>query len=366
MPSALFSPIKLADLTLSNRIVVSPMCQYSANDGVATDWHLTHLGMLANSGAGLLVVEATHVERHGRITHGCLGLYSDACEDALAHIVAHCRRTGTAKLGIQLAHAGRKASAQRPWEGAKALPPSEDPWPTIAPSAVPFGPGWHTPRAMNEDDMARVRADFASAAKRAVRLGFDAIELHFAHGYLLHSFVSPLANKRNDEFGGSFDGRMRFPLQVVRDTRAVVPRGIPLGARITGTDWVDGGLTADDAVAMAKTLKAAGIDYVDISSANITPESRWPNEPGFNVPIAERVRRETGLPVRVVGMIVNAKQAEAIIAEGRADMIAMARAFLDDPHWAWHAAQILGAEVERPPQYQRVGPALWPGAALRG
>src|ERR1700687_4388804 len=222
MPSALFSPIKLADLTLPNRIVVSPMCQYSANDGVANDWHLTHLGMLANSGAGLLVVEATHVERHGRITHGCLGLYSDACEDALAHIVAHCRRTGTANLGIQLAHAGRKASAQRPWEGAKPLSPSEDPWPTIAPSAVSFGPGWHTPRAMNDEDMARVRADFAGAAKRAVRLrvarvrahiagpakravrlGFDAVELHFAHGYLLHSFVSPLANKRNDEFGGS-------------------------------------------------------------------------------------------------------------------------------------------------------------------
>ena len=366
MPSALFSPIKLADLTLPNRIVVSPMCQYSANDGVPNDWHLTHLGMLANSGAGLLVVEATHVERHGRITHGCLGLYSDASEDALAHIVAHCRRIGTAKLAIQLAHAGRKASAQRPWEGGKPLPPGEDPWSTIAPSALPFGPGWHTPRAMNEEDMARVRAAFADSAKRAMRLGFDAIELHFAHGYLLHSFVSPLANKRNDEFGGSFEGRMRFPLDVVRDTRAVVPRGIPLGARITGTDWVDGGLTPDDAVKMAKALKAAGIDYVDISSANITPESRWPNDPGFNVPIAERVRRECGLPVRVVGMIVNAKQAEAIIAEGKADMIAMARAFLDDPHWAWHAAQVLGADVPRPPQYQRVGPSLWPGAALRG
>ena len=366
MPSALFSPIKLADLTLPNRIVVSPMCQYSANDGVANDWHLTHLGMLANSGAGLLVVEATHVERHGRITHGCMGLYSDASEDALAHIVAHCRRNGTAKLGIQLAHAGRKASAQRPWEGGKALPDAEDPWPTIAPSAIPFGPGWHAPRAMNEEDMIRVRSDFTEAAKRSLRIGFDAIELHFAHGYLLHSFVSPLSNKRNDDYGGTFENRMRFPLQVVRDTRAVVPRGIPLGARITGTDWVEGGLTADDAVKMVKVLKEVGIDYVDISSGNITPESRWQNEPGFNVPIAERVRRETGLPVRVVGMIVNAKQAEAIVAEGKADMVALARAFLDDPHWAWHTAQILGAEVARPLQYQRVGPKLWPGAALRG
>jgi 2,4-dienoyl-CoA reductase-like NADH-dependent reductase (Old Yellow Enzyme family) len=366
MPSALFSPIKLADLTLANRIVVSPMCQYSADDGVGNNWHMTHLGMLANSGAALLVFEATHVERHGRITHGCLGLYSDDCEDALARIVAHCHRIGAARLGIQLAHAGRKASAQRPWQGAKALGPNEDPWPTIGPSAIPFGPGWHTPRAMTEEDMARVRKAFADAAKRAVRLGFDAIELHFAHGYLLHSFVSPLSNKRNDEFGGSFEGRMRFPLDVVAETRAVVPRGIPLGARITGTDRVEGGLTGDDAVKMGKALKAAGLDYIDVSSANIMPESRWPTEPGFNVPFAERVRRECDIPVRAVGMIVNAKQAEAIVAEGKADMIAMARAFLDDPHWGWHAAQTLGGEVTRPVQYARVGPALWPGAALRG
>src|SRR5271156_5351157 len=206
MPSALFSPIKLADLTIPNRIFFSPMCQYSANDGVGNDWHMTHLGMLANSGAGLLILEATHVERHGRITHGCLGIYSDACEDALKRIVLHCRRIGTAKLGIQLAHAGRKASSQRPWEGAQALTADQDPWPTIGPSAVPFGPGWHTPRAMTEEDMAHVTAAFTDAAKRSLRVGFDAIELHFAHGYLLHSFVSPLSNKRNDAYGGSFEG----------------------------------------------------------------------------------------------------------------------------------------------------------------
>src|ERR1700733_14452762 len=198
MTSALFSPFRLADLNLANRIVVSPMCQYSADDGCANDWHMTHLGMLANSGAGLLVVEATHVERHGRITHGCLGLYSDDCEVALERFISHCRRIGAAKLGIQLAHAGRKASSQRPWEGAKALSAAEDAWPTIAPSALPFGPGWHTPRAMTEDDMAYVTASFTDAAKRALRVGFDAVELHFAHGYLLHSFVSPLSNKRND------------------------------------------------------------------------------------------------------------------------------------------------------------------------
>jgi 2,4-dienoyl-CoA reductase-like NADH-dependent reductase (Old Yellow Enzyme family) len=365
MTSALFSPIRLADLELANRIVVAPMCQYSADDGAATDWHMTHLGMLANSGAGLVVVEATHVERRGRITHGCLGLYSDACEAALERVVNHCRRIGTAKLGIQLAHAGRKASSQRPWEGAKALGPNEDPWPTIAPSALPFGPGWHTPAAMTEDDMARVRTAFTQAAHRAVRLGFDAIELHLAHGYLLHSFVSPLSNKRNDQWGGTLDGRMRFPLEVARAVRAVVPSGTPLGARITGTDWVEGGLTADDAVALTKALKTAGLDYVDVSSANITPDSRWPSQPGFNVPIAERVRRESAIATRAVGMIVNAKQAEAIVADGKADMVAMARAFLDDPHWGWHAAQALSAEVARPLQYARTAPTLWPGSAMR-
>jgi len=366
MPSALFSPIKLADLTLPNRIVVSPMCQYSANDGVGNDWHMTHLGMLANSGAALLVVEATHVERRGRITHGCLGLYSDACEAALERIVYHCRQIGNAKLGIQLAHAGRKASVSRPWEGSKPLTEAEDAWPTIGPSAVPFGPGWHTPRAMTEDDMAHVKTAFIDAVKRALRLGFDAIELHVAHGYLLHSFISPLSNRRNDAYGGSFEGRMKFPLEVARAVRPAVPRHIPLGARITGTDWVDGGLTPDDAVAMGKAFKAAGLDYIDVSSANITPESRWPTDPGFNLPAAERVRRECGIPVRAVGMITNARQAEAIVAEGRADMVALARAFLDDPHWAWHAAQTLDADVARPLQYARAAPKLWPGAALRG
>jgi 2,4-dienoyl-CoA reductase-like NADH-dependent reductase (Old Yellow Enzyme family) len=366
MTSTLFSPIRLADLELANRIVVSPMCQYSAADGVATGWHMTHLGMLANSGAALLVVEATHVERRGRITHGCLGLYSDACEAALERVVSHCRRIGTAKLGIQLAHAGRKASSQRPWEGAKALPASEDAWPTIAPSALPFGPGWHTPSAMTEDDMAHVRASFTEAARRAVRIGFDAIELHLAHGYLLHSFVSPLSNKRNDEWGGSLSGRMRFPLEVARAVRAVVPSGTPLGARITGTDWLEGGLTGDDAAALGKALKEAGLDYIDVSSGNITVDSRPPTQPGYNIPFAEQVRRESGLPVRAVGLIASAKQADAIVAEGKADMVAMARAFLDNPHWGWHAAEALSAEVVRPLQYARAAPALWPAAALRG
>ena len=256
----IFDSLQIRDVLLRNRIIVSPMCQYSSTDVFATDWHLVHLGSRAVGGAALVFTEATAVVPEGRISPQDLGIWKDEHIEMLARITKFIHSQGAA-VGIQLAHAGRKGSTARPWEGGKPLPPGEDPWPTIAPSALPFGPGWHTPRAMNEEDMARVRAAFADSAKRAVRLGFDAIELHFAHGYLLHSFVSPLANKRNDEFGGSFEGRMRFPLDVVRDTRAVVPRGIPLGARITGTDWVDGGLTPDDAVKMAKALKAKGYEY---------------------------------------------------------------------------------------------------------
>jgi 2,4-dienoyl-CoA reductase-like NADH-dependent reductase (Old Yellow Enzyme family) len=364
MTSALFSPLAFAGVNLDNRVAVSPMCQYSADDGCANDWHLTHLGMLANSGAGLLVVEATHVERLGRITHGCLGLYSDANEAALKRVVDHCRRIGVAKLGIQLAHSGRKGSAQRPWEGGQSLKAGADPWETIAPSAMPFGPDWAIPRAMTEEDMARVSAAFVDATRRAVRLGFDTIELHLAHGYLLHSFLSAVSNKRNDGYGGTLENRMRFPLAVVSAVRAIVPKGVPLGARITGSDWMDGGLTPDDAVAVAKALKAAGLDFVCVSSGGVAADARNPPQAGYNVPLAERIRREAGITTRTVGLIVAPKQAEAIIAEGKADMVALARAFLDEPHWGWQAAVALGAEVKRPPQYQRAAPALWPGKAM--
>ena len=361
MPSALFSPIKLGGVELDNRIVVSPMCQYSAVDGCATDWHLAHLGMLANSGAGLVVVEATHVERHGRITHGCMGLYSDESEAALKRVIDFCRRAGSAKLGIQLAHAGRKASAQRPWEGGGPLKPGQDPWETIAPSALPFGPGWHIPRAMVADDFERVRGAFAAAAQRAVRIGFDAIELHMAHGYLVHSFMSPIANQRTDHYGGSAENRMRFPREIAEAVRQVVPRTVALGARITGSDWIDGALTPADAVFCAKTLKAAGFDYVDVSSGGISSEARTPTTAGYNVQIAEQVRA-IGIATRTVGLIVTAPQAEGIVADGKADMVAMARAVLDDPHWGWHAARALGVDVKRPNQYLRSAPALWPGA----
>jgi NADPH2 dehydrogenase len=364
MPSALFSPINLGGVELDNRIVISPMCQYSAVDGCATDWHLAHLAMLANSGAGLVIVEATHVERHGRITHGCMGLYSDESEAALKRVVDFCRRAGTAKLGIQLAHAGRKASAERPWEGGGPLKPGQDPWETIAPSALPFGPGWHIPRAMVADDFAHVRDAFAAAAQRAVRMGFDAIELHMAHGYLAHSFMSPIANQRTDHYGGSAENRMRFPREIAESVRQVVPRTIALGTRITGSDWIDGALTPADAVFCAKTLKAAGFDYVDVSSGGISSNARTPTTPGYNVPIAEKVRA-TGIATRTVGLIVTAEQAEGIVADSKADMVALARAVLDDPHWGWHAARVLGVDIKRPNQYLRSAPALWPGAAAR-
>jgi NADPH2 dehydrogenase len=363
--SNLFSPIRLGEVVLDNRIAVSPMCQYSANDGCATDWHIAHDGMLANSGAGLLVIEATHVERHGRITHGCLGLYSDDCEAALQRVVSYLRRHGTAKLGIQLAHAGRKGSSRRPWEGGHGLKSAEDPWETIAPSPLPFGADWAPPREMNEGDIARVREAFIDASRRAVRLGFDAIELHAAHGYLIHEFLSPLSNKRSDQYGGSAEARMRFPREVAQAVRAVVPRSVALGARITCSDWVEGGITPEDAVAFTKVLKSEGFDYVDASSGGLGAEARNPTAPGYNVPLAERIKRETGILTRTVGLILTPQQAEEIIAQGKADMVALARGMLDDPRWGWRAARELGANVPRVPQYARAAPKLWAGGPQR-
>jgi len=363
--SQLFSPIKLAGLELSNRIVIAPMCQYSSADGSVTDWHMSHLGMLANSGAGLLVVEATHVERHGRITHGCAGLYSDDNEAEMKKVIDHCRRIGTAKLGIQLAHAGRKASAQRPWEGGGPLKNGQDAWQTIAPSSIPFGEGWHTPKEMSLDDIKRVQEAFVDSAKRAVRIGFDLIELHYAHGYLAHSFFSPVSNKRTDQYGSSLENRMRFGRELARAVRAVVPNHIPLGARLSAMEWRNDSFTPDETVTYTKALKADGLDFVDCSSGGITADTRNPTDPGYNVPIAEQVKREAGIATRVVGLIVAPDQAEAIVADGKADMVAMARAVLNDPRWGWHAAAALGTEVQRVNQYLRVGPKLWAPAAQR-
>jgi NADPH2 dehydrogenase len=362
MRSALFSPIRLAGLELSNRIVVAPMCQYSAENGEASDWHMTHLGMLANSGAGMVVVEMTDVEPQGRITPGCLGLYSDGCEAALARVIRHCKKIGSAKFGVQIAHAGRKASTSRPWEGSKLLGPEHGGWERIGPSPIAYGGGWPVPREMTDSDMNRVREGFVGAAKRAVRAGFDAIELHGAHGYLIHAFISPLSNKRRDAYGGSLEARMKFPLEIAKAVRAVLPAAMPLGARVTGSDWLEGGITPDDAVAYVGMFKDAGLDFVDVSSGGLTLDARNPTDYGYNAPLAERVRRGTGIATRTVGLIVTPQQAEAIVASGQADMIALGRTVLDDPHWGWHAAEALGVEIERPRQYLRAGPQFWPGA----
>jgi 2,4-dienoyl-CoA reductase-like NADH-dependent reductase (Old Yellow Enzyme family) len=364
MTSALFTPIALRGLALANRIVVSPMCQYTADDGSATDWHMQHLGLLSHSGAGLVVIEATGVEREGRITLGCLGLYSDANEQALARVIESCRRYSKTPIGIQLAHAGRKGAATRPWEGGRALKPEEGAWQTVAPSAVPFDEGWHTPKAISRGEIDRIVESFAMAARRAARIGLDEVELHCAHGYLLAEFLSPIANRREDEYGGSLDNRMRLALRVAEAVRASWPADKPMGARITGADWVEGGFTLDEAVVLSRALKERGCDFVCVSSGGIAGKIKVPLGPGYLLPHAARIRREAGVATRAVGFIVTPQQAEAAIAEGQADMVSMARAILDDPRWGWHAAEALGGTVAYPPQYDRVRPSSWPGARL--
>jgi 2,4-dienoyl-CoA reductase-like NADH-dependent reductase (Old Yellow Enzyme family) len=362
----LFSPLDVGPLTLANRIAVAPMCQYSADDGSATDWHLQHLMQLAMSGAGLVMLEATGVERIGRITPGCLGLYSDDNEAALARALGPARRVAApgTRFGIQIGHAGRKASSQRPWEGGKALSEAEGAWQTVAPSAIPFWPDGPVPTALDEAGMARVASAFRQAAERAVRLGFDVVELHMAHGYLLQEFITPLANRRSDAYGGSPEARMRFPLEVVTAVRAALPAGKVLGARINGTDWADGGLTPDDAVFQAARLKAAGVDYVCVSGGGAVQQMKVPLTPGYQVPIAAKVRSETGIVTRAVGLIVKPAQAEAIVSSGQADFVALARAILDNPRWVWHAAEGLGAQIAYPPQYARAAASAWPGATM--
>jgi 2,4-dienoyl-CoA reductase-like NADH-dependent reductase (Old Yellow Enzyme family) len=362
----LFAPLELGPVAVPNRIVVSPMCQYSADDGDACDWHLQHLMQLAMGGAGLVVVEATAVERIGRITHGCLGLYSDSNEAALARVLAAARKVATdgTRIGIQLAHAGRKASTQRPWEGGRPLTGAQGAWETVGPSAVPFHADGPAPVALDEPGLARVLGAFRQAAERAVRLGFDAIELHMAHGYLLHAFITPLANERTDAYGGSRERRMRYPLEVARAVRAVVPAGVALGARITGTDWAESGLRPGDAVAVAAELKAVGFDYVCVSGGGAVPHVKVALGPGYQVPMAAKVKAETGIVTRAVGLIVEPAQAESIVTSGKADCVALARAILDDPRWVWHAAERLGAKLAYPPQYERAAAAVWPGAAM--
>jgi 2,4-dienoyl-CoA reductase-like NADH-dependent reductase (Old Yellow Enzyme family) len=342
MTSKLFTPITLRGLTLDNRVVIPPLCQYSSDDGSATDWHMQHLPAFAISGAGLVVFEMTDVEPIGRITPYCAGLWSDENEKALARVLASCRKYGQAKLGIQIAHAGRKASTIEPWKGGKFLPLDQGGWQTIAPSAIPFGEGYGTPRAMVREDFDRVLDGFVNATRRAARLGFDSCEMHGAHGYLLSSFFSPLSNRREDEYGGSLENRMRFPLRVFRAMREVWPADKPLGVRLSCVDWVDGGTTIEDTVVFAKALKEAGCDFICCSSGGIVAVVPPLIRANYQVQFAERIRREAGVPTRAVGMIFTGRQAEAIIAKGEADMVAVGRGYIDDPRWAWHAGDELG------------------------
>jgi len=368
-PPHLFRPLTLRGLTLPNRIAVSPMCQYSAVDGVPQDWHMQHLGGFAVSGSGLVMAEATGVEPIGRITPGCTGLYSDACEREFGRIIRFVKGVGLARVGIQLAHAGRKASCAPPWFGGKPLPPGDlDAWRTVSASSVPFAPDWPAPKAADEDDLARLRQSFVEATLRALRADFDLVEIHCAHGYLLHQFLSPLANRRTDAYGGSLENRMRFPLEIIRAVRHAWPEDKPLGIRISATDWADGGFNPDEAVRFVAAAKAAGVDYVCVSSGGMTPQGVPPAiTPGYQVQFAAKIRRETGIVTRAVGMIVDPHQAEAILAEEQADFVALARALLDNPRWAWHAADALGFPqlAPCPPQYRRARPESWPGAALR-
>ncbi|HJV63417.1 MAG TPA: NADH:flavin oxidoreductase/NADH oxidase [Albitalea sp.] len=354
--SRLFSPFRVGGLTLRNRIVVSPMCQYSADQGRATDWHLLHLGQLALSGAALLFTEAAAVEPAGRISPQDLGLWSDDTQAALARVVQTVRRHSGIALGIQLAHAGRKASTRAPWLGGQQIPAAEGGWQTVAPSALAHAPGEHAPQALDADGLARVRRAFADAAVRAERLGFELIELHAAHGYLLHQFLSPIANRRTDDYGGTLAARMRFPLEVFDAVRAAVSPAVAVGMRLSATDWVEGGWDLPQSIAFAQALKARGADFVDVSSGGISPLQQIPLGPGYQVPFAERIRAESALPVMAVGLITTAAQAEGIVASGKADLVALARAMLYDPRWPWHAAAELGAQVEAPPQYLRAQP----------
>lgn len=355
--SALFTPITLRSLELANRIVVSPMCQYSAENGAANDWHFTHINSLALSGAAMFCIEATHVEPIGRITPGCLGLWNDATEAALKPILASVRKHSKAAVAMQLAHAGRKGSSHRPWDGGQQIPLEQGGWQAVAPSAIAHKEGELAPLALDGVGLMRIRDAFVDAAKRAERLGIDALELHGAHGYLLHQFLSPLANQRTDQYGGSLENRMRFPLEVFDAVREVFPAAKPVGMRVSATDWVEGGWDLPQTIAFAEALKRRGVDWIDVSSGGVSPLQKIALGPGYQVPFAEAVKRATALPTMAVGLITQAQQAEEIVASGKADMVALARGMLYDPRWGWHAAAELGGQVAAPPQYWRSQPS---------
>jgi 2,4-dienoyl-CoA reductase-like NADH-dependent reductase (Old Yellow Enzyme family) len=351
----LFSPLRLRELTFRNRVFVSPMCQYSAIDGLANDWHLVHLGSRAVGGAGLVMAEASGIVPEGRITPACLGIWSDAHARAFAPIVGFLKANG-AVPGIQLAHAGRKASTDLPWKGGKPLAAGQGAWQTVAPSAIPVGPGYPVPRALTGVEIDRVVSQFVDAARRALAAGFEVVELHMAHGYLLHEFLSPLSNHRTDEYGGSLENRVRLPVRVARAVREFWPAERPVFARISASDWMPGGWDLPQSIELARRLKDAGIDLIDCSSGGLVPDARIPAGPGYQTPFATAIRREAGIATGAVGLITNAVQAEQIIATGLADVVLLARELLRNPYWPLHAARQLGADIPWPNQYLRAKP----------
>ena len=355
--SALFSPLDVGGLKLRNRIVIAPMCQYSAEDGCMTDWHVIHLGQLALSGAALLTIEATAVTPEGRISYGDTGLWSDSNEEAMARVLASVRRWSDMPIAIQLGHAGRKASTDKPWfGGAQIAPGAPNGWQTVAPSPIPFLEGENPPVELDRAGLDRILAGFAGAAERAARLGLAAVQLHGAHGYLLHQFLSPLSNRRSDEYGGSLDNRMRFPLEVFDAVRAVFPAERPVTMRVSATDWVEGGWDIEQTIEFARALEARGCAAIHVSSGGIDPRQKIPVGPSYQVPLAREVKRAVGIPVVAVGLITGFEQAEAIVGTGDADLVALARGMLYDPRWPWHAAAHLGGHVKAPPHYARSEP----------
>jgi 2,4-dienoyl-CoA reductase-like NADH-dependent reductase (Old Yellow Enzyme family) len=364
MSAILFSPLQLRGLTLANRIVVEPMTQFSADDGTAGDWHLMHLGQYAVSGAGLVMTESTYVAPHARNTPMCLSLYNDEQEAAITRIKRFFDRHGNARFGVQLCHAGRRASAKEPWLGGGPRLPSEGGYATVAPSAVPLSAKWPQPRALDAAGLAEVRDAFVSAAQRAQRAGADVIELHCAHGYLLHQFLSPLSNQRGDAYGGTLENRMRFPLEVFEAVRATWPADKPLGVRVSATDWVAGGWDLEQTLTFARALDALGCDFIDVSSAGLSEQQQITVGPGYQVPFAAAIKQAVRMKVVAVGLITEARQAETILMTGQADMIGLARAALYDPRWPWHAAHELNVKLDYPRQYERAQPAYKSSAGI--
>lgn len=363
----LFEPISVGDLTLSNRIVIAPMCQYSAEDGRMTDWHAIHLGQLAQSGAALMTIEASAVTPEGRISYGDVGLWDDATEEAMATVLETVRRWSDMPIAIQLAHAGRKASTHKPWDGGAQIAPGEvNGWQTLSASDLPFEAHENPPVALDEQGLADIRDAFAEAARRAARLGIDAVQIHAAHGYLLHQFLSPLSNTRTDEYGGSLENRLRFPLEVFDAVRAAFPAEKPVTVRLSGTDWVEGGWDIEQSVAFSQALEARGAAAIHVSSGGLSSAQQIPVGPSYQVPLARRVKEAVSIPVVAVGLITEPEQAEAIVATGEADMVALARTVLYDPRWPWHAAAALGAQVKVAPQFLRSQPRRYKDLFVSG